>query len=328
MVGPGDRNEALRYSLRSLGNLDHDRVWIAGHLPSWVRGVRHIPVPQVSTRWENSTANMLAACEHPGVSGEFVYFNDDFFVMRETVDVPIWHLGPVDAAARRWGGSSYARGALRTRDRLAQLGHSEPVSYEVHAPMVVDKAAMRAALAAGAGVVPLHKRTMYGNLAGVGGVQVRDVKVATARAQPPEALFISTADAAFAGRAGGLIRAQFPRPGPYEHARGGRMDEIDQLRAEAASLGISVRQNARADTIRRKIDEHLAEAAADQSDDVVADEPEPVEQRNPVVPPPAPAPTPVGRRRAWVNAEGRRKTTRVGSGLDHWYDASEHWKPA
>ena len=41
-VRPGDRNDELRYSLRSLANLPHDRVWIVGHTPPWVTGIESI----------------------------------------------------------------------------------------------------------------------------------------------------------------------------------------------------------------------------------------------------------------------------------------------
>lgn len=95
-VRPGTINEELRYSLRSLANVPHGRVWIAGHRPPWARGVGHIPVPPQATKYLGSTANLRAAVEHPEVAEEFLYFNDDFFVMTAVQEVPALHRGPVD----------------------------------------------------------------------------------------------------------------------------------------------------------------------------------------------------------------------------------------
>src|SRR5690606_29628433 len=63
IVGPG-RREWLRWSLRSLRNLRHRHVWVVGMRPSWVRNVGYIAVDQAGTKYHNSTANVLAACDH------------------------------------------------------------------------------------------------------------------------------------------------------------------------------------------------------------------------------------------------------------------------
>ncbi|MFD7516083.1 hypothetical protein ACFV85_14950 [Streptomyces niveus] len=222
VVEPGDGNEELRYSLRSLAaHLPHDRVWIAGHRPAWVSGdVGHIPTTQQGSRFRNSTGNLRAACEHPDVSEEFAYFNDDFFVMEPADEVPRWHRGPLDAVIASTRSSLYRRGAqatalLMSRMRLDTDGPL--LSYEMHAPMVVTKAGMLQALDAGAGLPVLHKRTLYGNMQQLGGDQADDVKVRTLDDGPPDAAFWSTSDAAFTGgRIGVLIRAAFPDPCRYE----------------------------------------------------------------------------------------------------------------
>ncbi len=37
VVRPGDKNEELRYSIRSvIANLPHRKVWIAGYKPTWL----------------------------------------------------------------------------------------------------------------------------------------------------------------------------------------------------------------------------------------------------------------------------------------------------
>jgi hypothetical protein len=67
-----------------------------------------------------------------------------------------------------------------------------------------------------------HKRTFYGNLAGLGGEQIEDVKRHTSFAEVPEGPFISTNPQSWEGKCGKRVRATFPEPGAYE--RGGEKE--------------------------------------------------------------------------------------------------------
>ncbi|WP_037870681.1 hypothetical protein [Streptomyces sp. SPB074] len=221
VVKPGDRNEELRYSLRSLAHLPHARVWIAGHCPSWVRGVGRIPVPPRATKYQSSTANLRAAAEHPEVAEGFLYFNDDFFIMRPLDRMPVLHRGPlarVEAYYATRGRGRYLRGLRETRVLLAQLGHHRPLSYELHVPMPMRKAQVLETLDTGAHLEVLHKRTLYGMMHQLGGREISDPKILTrGPAFPRSVPFLSTLPDSFAhGQVGAHIRARFPEPGPYE----------------------------------------------------------------------------------------------------------------
>lgn len=225
VVRPGDHNQHLRYSLRSLEHLPHGRVWIAGYCPSWAVGVGRIPVEQTGSKYRNSTANLRAALEHPDVSDRFVLFNDDFFVMEPVNELPVLHRGPIRCVedyyvARRSG--AYLRGMRETRGLLESIGYDEPLSYELHVPMLVDKAGMLAALDTGRHLDVLHKRSLYGNLAGLGGAETTDVKVMHRGPRFDRTLpFLSTMPDSFAnGAVGQLIRKTFSRPSPYERLGG------------------------------------------------------------------------------------------------------------
>lgn len=227
VVGPGERNEALRYSLRSLSLLTHDRVWVAGFCPPWVTGVGRIPVRQTTSKYRNSTANLRAACQHPEVSDAFVYMNDDFFILEPLIEVPVLHRGPLSEFLRRQPRQlparrpqmNYRGGREATARLLAELGFSEPLAYEpLHTPMPMTKAGMLEALDAGARLPVLQYRTLYGNLAGIGGSASVNHKIAERHGLPePGWPFVSTDDGAFdRGAVGKLLRQRFPVPGPYE----------------------------------------------------------------------------------------------------------------
>lgn len=222
----GGVHEELRYALRSLAaHLPHRRVWTAGAAPAWAAGLGHIPVAQGRSKYRNTTAAMRAACEHPAVSDPFAWSNDDIFVLRPVPSLPVLHQGPVaQVIARHRAGRSrghtgpYLRGMAATAARLAEYGHPEPLCYELHVPLVVDKEAMLAALDLGAGVAVWHKRTAYGNLAKIGGEESPDCKVhASSLRWHPGGLFVSTSDAAWTRTAAGeYIRGLFPQPCQYE----------------------------------------------------------------------------------------------------------------
>lgn len=234
LVRMGDRNEELRHSLRSLRHLTHDRVWIAGYCPTWVSDlVGRIPVEQnPRTKYRNGERNLRAALAHPDVSDPFVLMNDDFFILGELEEVPVLHRGPMRPLVdrhrrprrRRRGptprASGYRRAQLATFELLLELGIEEPIAYEpIHVPMPVRKGPMLEALDAGAGINGVQYRTLYGNLAAIGGQLGPNVKISSSAGTVPKRgeLFTSTNDRSWErGRIGEHLRELFSTPGPYE----------------------------------------------------------------------------------------------------------------
>ncbi|MFF4179723.1 hypothetical protein [Streptomyces sp. NPDC001750] len=223
-VREGAANRQLRYALRSwAANLPHRRVWLVGYRPPWVSGVGHIPTRQTGTKYANTTVAVRAAIEHPGVTERFILCNDDFFVMEpQPAELPVYHRGPVrdvEAYYATRGNGAYLRGLRETRDLLVGLGYEDPLSYELHVPLPVEKAGMRHALDTGRHLDVLHKRTAYGVLAGIGGERMADVKVMDRRSARfgTNTRFLSTMPDSFTnGLVGQHIRRTFLQPCEYE----------------------------------------------------------------------------------------------------------------
>ncbi|NDL58639.1 hypothetical protein [Phytoactinopolyspora mesophila] len=213
------QNEELRYALRSWdAHLSFSKVWVIGGKPAWLANVNHIRTSQAGSKYKNTTTALKKACETDGVSEQFIYLNDDMFLMREFDNVPVYHRGLMSEFAknRRLAGP-YLRGAKNTLKLLTELGHHQPLSYEVHVPMVLDKTLMLKALEIGKHVNPLHKRSLYGNLVGLGGQRIQDPKVATKSAFDRRRPIISTSDDSFKrGQVGVFIRQRFPEPSRFE----------------------------------------------------------------------------------------------------------------
>ena len=83
-------NEELRYSLRSLRNFPHRKVFIYGGLPSCVNpeSVTFVKVSQdYNDKWTNTASLLIRIAEDENITEDFVWFNDDFFVMKKMCEL-------------------------------------------------------------------------------------------------------------------------------------------------------------------------------------------------------------------------------------------------
>lgn len=228
VCGP-EVGDELRHSLRSLAaHVPHGDVWIAGHRPSWVTNVGHIPNRQDGTKFDNALGNLRAACESSEVPSRFVLWNDDFFALRRTTPAPKWHRGVIRDIRRQNPNrirrqSSHFDGLAGTAWVLARWGFHEPKNYELHVPMSMDGPTMLEALdrAVPFAVPALHPRTLFGNVAQVGGTEHGDVKIPHRHPPKIDGPWVSTNEHSFTrGTVGEYLRGQFPDPSPYEREGG------------------------------------------------------------------------------------------------------------
>lgn len=215
-------NEEFRYSLRSLtANVPHGGVRVIGFPPAWFEGVALHP-PLGASKNRNTTLAMRLAIDSEEISDPFVYCNDDFFVFEQVASAPVFARGSLAEIVERYRATSntspYAAGAAGTLALLERAGFEDPWNFETHTPLLVHKAAMRAALDlvdAASFSVP-YKRSIYGALAGLEPEVVKDPKVFTRYPVMPKGPWLSTNDESFTGRAGAAVRRAFPDPCAYE----------------------------------------------------------------------------------------------------------------
>jgi hypothetical protein len=182
---------------------------------------------QASARFLNSSLNLYEICKSD-ISDQFIFMNDDFFIMKPVDAIPPMNRGTLEAVMerhkRKFGDNSYYRGMEETRKWLLKhYGIEEPLSYGLHIPMVVDRDLMwrlleETNIEKPAGRPQYHMRTIYGNVAAVGGDVVSDVKLSAGRkVNFPNYGYLSTNEKSFAGgMVGNYIKGQFPDQGPYE----------------------------------------------------------------------------------------------------------------
>lgn len=202
--------EELKYSLRSLVNIPHDRVFVVGYLPRWLKNVIHIPTEQTGTKWENVPRNLRVACNDDRLSANFILMNDDFFILepikRPTKELNL-NLGTFQDVLTRLNKihdtpTNYMRGMAETSELIKAQGVSEPLSYEMHTPFIYNKKKLLKVLdLPGADKIScLQHRSLYGNLYLKGGEKQKDVKVFMRDGflQPrKDAKFLSCDDAGF-----------------------------------------------------------------------------------------------------------------------------------
>lgn len=222
--------EELRYSLRSLKNIQHGKVIIAGaELPSWLspNEVIWVPVQQVEgeSKFENAERNWLEACKFNGLSDDFIAMNDDFYFMKPVKRLRYYHDGDLSEYIKyreelKDTSDNYMTAMQQTLKLLQEHGIKKPKGYTLHIPMVMNRHLR----------IKLHKmfehelshgqfllmKTLYANIFDMGGKKHVDVKYHNDN-YDADATFLSTNDAVFKHEEmGEFIRSTFSEKSQYE----------------------------------------------------------------------------------------------------------------
>ena len=228
-VRPGDKNEELKYALRSWeANLilsSELELWTVGHKPDWLQPDHHIEGNRFRSAHFAVFDNILLGSHAADEAGhrEVLYMNDDFFCLDPVGAIlPVKrncslkdHIKQFPDNAGLW----WPRSLRLTAEWLAEQGIENPDSYEVHRPLIADPALMAGTLAkfdtTGQDSVP-QWRTMYGALNQIHAYPVSDVKlgVKTTGVGTP---WISTADQTWP-RYARIMQKRFQKPSQWEVA--------------------------------------------------------------------------------------------------------------
>lgn len=218
-LAPDVRRVELQYALRSLNFVPHGRVFLIGGRPDWVVNVEHVSMPRVD-KWVDLTRVWDVIRTLP-LTAEFIYSEDDYFITEPVDDIPNYHQGPladrVDKSVKRitpsWRGSLKA-----SYDLLVANGIPDPLSFDVHIPMVVESDR----IPTWKSKYVLRYRDLIGNTATRRPVKVvRDVKCSTESAvkkvQAAGVGFLSSSDRTFVKSGVKAVVDQIhPEPCRYE----------------------------------------------------------------------------------------------------------------
>lgn len=216
----GIHGDELKYSLRSLKNFTHDKVWFYGGKPKGLVPDVMVEYSQHGrSKWEKVRNMLIAICENDDISPEFWLFNDDFFCMKPVSHIPAYYHGTlyqriVEIEKRYGSKTTYSKELRKTADLLEHNG-LDTKNYAVHLPMLIDRARAKVVLEEFT-ECPMF-RSLYGNSCDIGGEDRDDVKIYDTFTLPQDPDWLSTSNNSFEyGEVGEYIRDRFKDPSPYE----------------------------------------------------------------------------------------------------------------
>ena len=147
-----------------------------------------------------------------------------FFIIKKIDKIDQFYNGLLSTKINKYtqitGSSMYIKKLILTRTRLIEYGIDNPLDYELHIPMVMEKEKLKRIILKYPSCL---WRSMYGNIYAVGGSQMEDVKIYTnkkyaARSNEitEHSVFLSTEDQAFDLAFNKVLSRMFFNPTQHE----------------------------------------------------------------------------------------------------------------
>lgn len=179
-------NEELKYSLRSLINIPHNKVFIIGDLAEFINEeeVYYIPANKLESRYKTTTNHLKLAVLNDNISEDFIWMNDDFFILKSITEKDLL----LNRGLLRDQVAFYHKyhNPLTKFDRLVEnatlelnhLGFVNPISFELHCPIIINKTKFKS-IEDKINTESLNccKRSVYGNYFIKESKTMNDVKV-------------------------------------------------------------------------------------------------------------------------------------------------------
>lgn len=206
-------NEELRYSIRSVLHFYPDaNIHIFGGKPSWYSG-KFTEVKDQGNKFDNISECYKEICNSS--INNFILMNDDFYIINKPDSFNYYYDGLLEDKIQRhmseYGISKYARVLSEANKKLKKMGFSQPLNYDVHTPIMFEKEKL-------AQIINLSNapRSMYGNIYGVGGEKITDIKIYKhTKSIYINGYFLSSEDNSF-NKVSGLLQSKFKDPSSHE----------------------------------------------------------------------------------------------------------------
>lgn len=134
----------IRYALRSMEKhlTDFGNVWIIGYCPDFLKNVNHISYPDDQRCKEaNIYRKVLRACQQEDISEDFLFCNDDHFLLADfvTSQFPFYYRTNLASYAMRFKrGNRYRMAIVNAYRALKGKGYSLN-SFDLHCPILFNK---------------------------------------------------------------------------------------------------------------------------------------------------------------------------------------------
>lgn len=222
VLGTGSHyhNFELRMSLRSIEkNLSGiDQVYIIGECPEWAN-VNHIYYPDklgVPSDY-NIMKKITRACEEPGISDNFLFINDDHYIMKPFVaaEFPYFYEVSLEKYLARRAHDTYALRAKNTCKYL-QSKNLPTKHFDIHYPIIYNKSLF---LEHVTGAVDWERKcyvikSMYANTLKIEGTEAVDYKIG--RSLPPQDVKVFSSTPRFRHNVQRYLLENFKKPSRFE----------------------------------------------------------------------------------------------------------------
>jgi len=134
----------LRYCLRSVEkHIKNVRnVVIVGFKPDWIKGIIHLPTEDDHACKEtNIYRKVLLACQDPDITEDFLFFNDDHFILQDfdADNFPFFYKGDLLFVLKHLPPyNKYSTCVHKTAYKLKELG-LETKNFDTHTPILYNK---------------------------------------------------------------------------------------------------------------------------------------------------------------------------------------------
>ena len=211
------RHQELRYSLRSLKNMEHASVTISGTMPSWVKDVAHVQGNDTSSnRAENVQRKILAALDQVG--DKVIVMWDDIYIMEPWNPVGITYLGPLANRITNCGKriDQWSKSVRATMDLCKSIGFHEPLDCGTHHPHLYDRDELREVVELSLRNGAVDFTTLYGAICSPMMTKGHNAKVKKWEGSFDKAILSSSPRIEKNTNFRAWINARFPEKSPYE----------------------------------------------------------------------------------------------------------------
>lgn len=204
-------------------------IFIIGQCPEWLQNVIHIPFSDSTEprqKEHNIVSKIIAACDDDRVSDNFLFFNDDHFILQD-VDgetFPLHYKGTLQESMRKATPGNAYRVSVDNTLRLLTHLHKTLWNYDTHCPIVYNKAMFKEAMSKCNWSRPYGYviKSMYANYHGLKGTYYMDCKIRDAQEVDSiigciaNRLYFTVDDAAFNYNMRTVLLNKFPNKSKYE----------------------------------------------------------------------------------------------------------------
>jgi hypothetical protein len=176
-------NNEVKYSIRSVEkNFSFNNIWIIGNLPPFFNDKKIGNIKSddpYSNKLKNALHKISLACKDERVSDNFILMNDDFFLLKKIDEIKFFNKGKLEASKKNHStkGGYYYRAICNTLEALKDMGINNPIDYEVHYPIMINKRKFLETMDTISDSDGILFRSIYCNLNKIDSKYRRDVKI-------------------------------------------------------------------------------------------------------------------------------------------------------